>query len=157
MKRLATILAAAALAMTAPFTVSAQMDHSGMHGGGHHGDTMTMGNVAHEEVIGGVKATFEVLDMRKQMKGAIPKGMKETHHVMVTFTDAKTGKKITEGEVMVKILGPDKTETVKDLKGMQGHFGSDFELEKKGKYGIMAKYKVKDGTVRQSKFWYTVK
>ena len=156
MINLAVILAAVTLVMVLPLTVmAAEHDHGAVHGG--H-DMMKMGGVAHEEVIDGVKATFEVLDMREQMKGtAIPKGMKETHHVMVSFTDTKTGKKITEGEVTVKIQGPDKAETVKDLKGMQGHFGADFDLAKKGKYGIMAKFKLKDGTVRQAKFWYTVK
>jgi hypothetical protein len=157
MKRLATILTAATLALAAPLTVSAQMDHSGMHGGGH-GDMMATGKVAHEEVIDGIKATFEVLDMREQMKGAaMPKGMKETHHVMVAFTDAKSGKKITEGEVKVKIQGPDKAEQTRELMGMQGHFGADFNLAKKGKYGIMAKFKLKDGAVKSARFWYEVK
>ena len=36
-------------------------------------------------------------------------------------------------------------------------FGSDFTLPKKGKYGVMAKFKLKDGKVRSVKFWYTVK
>ena len=40
---------------------------------------------------------------------------------------------------------------------MQGHFGADFDLSKKGKYGVMCKFQLKDGKVRQSKFWYTVK
>lgn len=154
MKRLATLLAAATLAMAVPFTVSAQMDHAAMHGSGH-GDMMTQGKVAHEETIDGVKATFEVIDMREQMKGMA--GMKETHHVMVTFTDAKTGKKITEGAVKIKIQGPDKSEVTKDLKGMQGHFGADFTMVKKGKYGVMAKFKLKDGKVNSARFWYEVK
>ena len=156
MKKVATILAAATLAMAAPIGASAQMDHSGMHGG--HADMMAQGKVAHEEIIDGVKATFEVLDMREQMKGmTMPKGMQETHHVMVSFTDVKSGRKLTEGEVKVKIQGPDKAETTKDLMGMQGHFGADFNLSKPGKYGIMAKFKLKDGKVRQAKFWYSVK
>jgi hypothetical protein len=41
--------------------------------------------------------------------------------------------------------------------GMQGqHFGADFDLSRKGKYGVMSKFQLKDGKVRQSKFWYTV-
>jgi hypothetical protein len=76
---------------------------------------------------------------------------------MVRFTDAKSGKAITESEVKVKILGPDKAEQVKDLMGMQGHFGADFDLAKKGKYGVMCKFQVKDGKVRSVKFWYSVK
>jgi hypothetical protein len=157
MKKAALILAVASLPLAAPL-VSFAMDHGSKPMEHQHGgDMMTTGNVAHEEVIDGVKATFEVLDIREQMKGTMPKGMKDTHHVMVKFTDAKSGKKITEGEVKVKIVGPDKSEQVKDLMGMQGHFGVDFIMAKKGKYGIMAKFKLKDGTVRQAKFWYTVK
>jgi hypothetical protein len=135
------------------------MDHG--HGGmdmGH--DMMKMGNVAHEEVVDGVKATFKVLSMAEHMKAMkmeMPKGMKETHHIMVEFKDAKTGKPVTEGTVKMKVQGPDKAEQTKDLMGMQGHFGADFDLSKKGKYGIMSKFKLKDGKVRTSKFWYTVK
>ena len=87
----------------------------------------------------------------------MPKGMKETHHLMVEFKDAKTGKALTEGEVKVKIQGPDKAEQTKDMMGMEGHFGADFDLSKKGKYGVMAKFKLNDGKVKSSKFWYTVK
>jgi hypothetical protein len=93
----------------------------------------------------------------KAMKMDMPKEMKETHHIMVTFKDAKSGKALTEGEVKVKVLGPDKVEQAKDLMGMQGHFGADFNLSKKGKYGVMSKFQLKDGKVRSAKFWYTVK
>jgi hypothetical protein len=33
----------------------------------------------------------------------------------------------------VKVVGPDKSEQVKDLMGMEGHFGADFLMAKKGK------------------------
>lgn len=33
---------------------------------------------------------------------------------------------------------------------MQGHFGADFELSKKGKYGVMSKFQLKDGKTRIS-------
>ena len=153
MKKVAIILAAVTVALAAPHAVrAADHDHGAMHG-----DMTATTAAAHEEVINGVKATFEVLDMREQMKGSIPKGMKETHHVMVIFTDVKSGKKITEGEVKVKIQGPDKAEQTKDLMGMQGHFGADFTLSQKGKYGVMCKFQLKDGKVGVAKFWYTVK
>ena len=57
----------------------------------------------------------------------------------------------------MKVQGPDKSEQVKDMMGMQGHFGADFDLSKKGKYGVMAKFKLADGKVRSAKFWYEVK
>ena len=121
---------------------------------GHQGD------VAHEEVVDGVKATFKIMSMKEHMKAMnmeMPKGMKETHHVAVEFKDAKSGKALTEGEVKVKVQNPDKSDQTKDLIGMQGHFGADFDFSKKGKYGVMCKFQLKDGKVRQAKFWHTVK
>jgi hypothetical protein len=129
------------------------MDHGSMqmeHGGG----MMAMGKLAHEEVVDGVKATFNVIDIQKKMKEM---GMKETHHIMVVFTDVKSGKKLGEGEVKLKVQAPDKSEQTKDLMGMESGFGADFEMPKKGKYGVMCKFQLKDGKVRQAKFWYTVK
>ena len=149
------VLIAAALAFSAPVASFAAMDHGSMKM--DHGD---QGSIAHEEVVDGVKATFKVISMKEHMKAMkmeMPKEMKETHHIMAEFKDAKTGKALTEGEVKVKVQGPDKAEQAKDLMGMQGHFGADFDLSKKGKYGVMSKFQLKDGKVRSAKFWYTVK
>ncbi len=156
MKKIAAILAAASFVLAAASAFA--MDHESMpmeHGSMkmEHGGHM-MGKPAHEEVVDGVKASFSVLDIRAKMEKM---GMKETHHIMVMFTDAKSGKKLSDGEVKVKVQGPDKSEQVKDLMGMEGGFGSDFTMPKKGKYGIMAKFKLADGKVRTVKFWYTVK
>jgi hypothetical protein len=157
MKR--TVLAIASiLAMSIPSAYAMEHDHS-THNGHEAGMTQS-GNIAHEEVVDGVKVTFKVQTMADAMKTMgmdMPAGVKETHHIHVEFTDVKTGKALTEGEVKVKVQGPDKVEQTKDLMGMQGHFGSDFDLSKKGKYGVMARFKLKDGKVRDSKFWYTVK
>ncbi len=155
MKKFA-VLVAAALSLSAPMTVLAAVGHGDMKmdHGSHKSD------VAHEEVVNGVKATFKVISMKehlKAMKMEMPKGLKETHHLMVEFKDAKTGKALTEGDVKVKVQGPDKAEQTKDMMGMEGHFGADFDLSQKGKYGVMSKFKLKDGQVRSSKFWYTVK
>lgn len=153
MKKAALIIAAATLSLSTPISSYSAMDH------GEH-SMMGMGDVAHQEVVDGVKATFKVLSMKdhmKAMKMEMPKGVKETHHIMVEFKDAKTGKALTGGEVRVKVLNPDKTDQTRDLTGMQGHFGADFELSKKGKYGIMCRFLLKDGKTRSSKFWYTVK
>lgn len=151
-----TVLVAAVLALTAPIASYAAMDHGSMDmGHGAH-----QGDVAHEEVIEGVKATFKVMSMKEHMKAMdmeMPKGIKETHHIAVEFKDAKTDKALTEGKVTVKVQNPDKSDQTKDLMGMQGHFGADFDLSKKGKYGVMSKFQLKDGKVRSAKFWYTVK
>jgi len=155
-----TVLIAAIFALSAPLASHA-MDHE-MHDHGSmdmgHGDHK--GNVAHEEVVDGVKATFMIQTMAESMKAMgmeMPKGVMETHHIHVEFKDAKTGKALTDGEVKVKIQNPDKSDQSKELMGMQGHFGGDFNLSKKGKYGIMCKFQLKDGKVRSAKFWYTVK
>ena len=154
MKR-TTVLIAAFFAMALPVTSFAAMDH-GDHGSmdmGHGGH----GDVAHQEVVDGVKATFRVMNMKEHMTVEMPKGMKETHHLAVEFQDARSGKALTEGEVKAKVQGADKVEQTKDLMGMQGHFGADFDLSKKGKYGVMCKFQLKDGKLRTAKFWYTVK
>ncbi len=158
MRKTALIVAATTLALAAPAAFAA-MDHESMpmdHGSMkmEHGGMMSMGKLAHEEVVDGVKATFRVIDIQQKMKEM---GMKETHHIMVMFTDAKTGKTMSGGEAKIKVMGPDKSEQIKDLMGMEGGFGSDFTMPKKGKYGVMCKFKLADGKVRSVKFWYSVK
>jgi hypothetical protein len=154
-----TVMIVALFAFTAPAASFAAMGH-GDHGameGGHAGH---QGNVAHEEVVEGVKATFTVQTMKDAMKAMgmeMPKGVKETHHISVAFKDARSGKALTEGEVKIKVQNPDKSNQTRELMGMQGHFGADFDFSKKGKYGVMAKFKLKDGKVRSAKFWYTAK
>lgn len=153
-----TVLIAALFALAAPMA-SFSMDHGSMDMG-HGSHKMEKGNVAHEEVVDGVKATFIIQPMADAMKGMkmeMPKEMKETHHIHVEFKDVKSGKPLTEGEVKVKVQGPDKKDVTKELMGMQGHFGADFDLSKKGKYGVMCRFQLKDGKVRSAKFWYTVK
>lgn len=158
MKNLRVYFLVTVFALTVHVASSHAMDQDKM--------MMGMGNVAHEEVVEGVKASFKIMSMKERMKEMnmeMPKGMKETHHIMVEFQDARTGKPLTEGEVKIKTLGPDKGEQVKNLTAMSGMagmgagFGADFDLSKKGKYGIMAKFKMKDGKTRSTKFWYEVK
>ncbi len=162
MKRTAAVIMAATFAIAAP-PASFAMDHDSMPME-HSGHPMKKSNIVHEEVSGGVKASFTLIDMKERMKGMeMPAGMKETHHLMVEFKDAKTGKAITEGAVKVKVIAPDKSEQVKDLMsmgamaGMAAGFGADFDFSKKGKYAVIAKFKPADGKVRTYKFWYTVK
>lgn len=146
-----------ALTLSAPLAFAAGDDHSG-HGMNYLGNSSPAN--AHQEVVDGVKATFRVQTMKdamKEMGMELPKGVKETHHISVSFNDMKTGKSIEKGEVRIKIQAPDKTEQAKDLSGMHGHFGADFEMARSGKYGVMCKFKLTDGKVRSTRFWYTVK
>jgi len=153
MKQLAIILAAASLALSAP---AMAMDHSGMD----MDHSSHKSGAAHEEVVDGVKVSFKIQGAKeamKAMKMEMPMEKGETHYIALTLKDAKSGKALTEGEVTLKVMAPDKTEQTKDLMAMHGEFGAFFDLSKKGKYGIMAKFKPKDGKVRSAKFWYTVK
>lgn len=162
MKKMTLLLAAATLALSAPLMAmehDMQMDHGSMkmdHGAMkmEHGSMEHMGKTIHEGVVDGVKATFTLMDIKAQMEKM---GMKETNHLMVMFTDAKTGKPMAGGEAMLKLIAPDKTEQVKNMMGMGNGFGSDVIMAKPGKYGIMCKFKLADGKVHQAKFWYTVK
>lgn len=132
--------------------ISHSSDHSGH--GGHAKDT------AHEEVIDGIKATFRVQTMAEAMKNMgmqMPNGVKETHHISVSFKDTKSGEILSDGTVAIKIQNPDKSTQSKELSGMHGHFGGDFIMDAKGKYGIMSKFKLSSGKPGQAKFWYTVK
>jgi hypothetical protein len=148
------------VALAAPAAFAA--DHSG-HGSGAHDmeHAVRGGGPAHEEVIDGVKATFTIQTMAEAMKAMgmeMPKEVKETHHISVSLKDVTTGKTLTEGVVVkVKLQSPDKGDQTKDLMGMHGHFGADFEMSKKGKYGVMSRFLIKDGKTRSAKFWYTVK
>jgi hypothetical protein len=157
MKRTAAIFMAATFALSAPLVVSAA-DQGSMHMEMEHGGMPSMGKMIKTETADGVKATFSLIDMKEKMKGMkMPAGMKDTHHLMVMFTDAKTGKMLSTGEVKVKLVGPDKSDQIKSMMGMEGGFGADINLSAKGKYGIMTKCKLADGKVRTFKFWYTVK
>ena len=153
MKKLFITLAAIlTLAAPAAFAVD--------HAGHDHSKHAAMGGPVHEEVIEGVKVSFTVQTMADAMKAMgmeMPKGVKETHHISLNLKDVKSGRELTEGEAKLKVQGPDKSEQTKDLMAMHGHFGTDVVLAKKGKYGVMCKFKTADGKVRQAKFWYTVK
>ncbi len=165
MKRTAAIAAAAAFALAAPMMVSTamDMDHGSMNME-HGGKPMKNGNFAHEEVSEGIKASFTMINMKEHMKGMqMPAGIKETHHLMVTFTDVKSGKTLTEGVARTKVIAPDKSEQVRNMMsmgamaGMAAGYGADFDFSKTGKYGVITKFKAADGKVRTYKFWYTVK
>ena len=110
--------------------------------------------------MNGVKVSFAVQTMAEALKAmnmAIPAGIKETHHISVSFYDVKSGKRLTEGVVSVKLQAPDKSNQIKTLSAMEGHFGADFIMTQKGKYGVMAKFRLKDGKDRTAKFWYEVR
>jgi len=158
MKKLLMFYLVLTLALTASVVASFAMVHDKMSAG--------MDNITHDEVFEGVKATVKVMSMKKlmqEMSLEMPKGVKETHHIMVEFKNTKTGKPVTEGEVTIKVQGPDKAEQVKKLMAMGGMagmgagFGADFNLSKKGTYGITANFVLKGGKAKNAQFRYEVK
>lgn len=64
---------------------------------------------------------------------------------------------ITEEKVKVKVQGPDNTPQVKELIGMQGRFGADFDLSRPGRCGAIARSQLIDGKGGPASFWHTVK
>jgi hypothetical protein len=123
-------------------------DHSGMAAAG---GMLDLG----AKVENGVKATASMKDVGAAMAKM---GMKTTHHFMVSFADEKSAKAIDSGSAAVKITGPDGTVTgPMELMGMQGHFGADVILDKKGEYTFQVGSKLADGTKRQYEFKTVVK
>jgi hypothetical protein len=123
---------------------------------GHAGMSMAGGMI----VIGtqesdGVKGMAHLKDVSEAMDKM---GMKATHHFMVAFVDEKTGLQIEEGTVALKITDPDGnvSEAVK-LMGMQGHFGADVIVEKKGVYHFKLGTKLADGVKRKFHFHQIIK
>jgi hypothetical protein len=85
-------------------------------------------------------------------------GMKETHHLMVHFYNAKDGKTIETGTAAVKIKGPDGKEgSAIKLMGMEGHFGADVILEQKGAYVFTFGTQLVDSVKRQFILEYELK
>lgn len=128
------------------------MDHSKMDHGGMemHGDMAQLGT----EVVDGVKASARI----KNISAAAGKmGMKQTHHLMVDFTNSKNGAALARGTVAVKVKGPNDREgkPVK-LMSMGSGFGADLELKEKGKYHFKVGTKLEDGTKRKFMFHTTV-
>lgn len=155
---IALILGAALLATTSlamehhkGHDMSGTMDHDNMqpmkdmnHGMGHGQSEMIM---LGEEVQEGVKAMVHLMAIDPK---TVPADHPATHHLMVMFSDADTGKAIDSGIVAVKIGSPDGKEAVPTrLMGMQGHFGVDVTLNQPGIWHFRIAAKLANGKVRK--------
>jgi hypothetical protein len=157
--RMIAVMVTALLSLAGPAILHAA-DQSGRLSGHKPVGGARQSDVTHEEVVDEVRTIIKLTGMKEHMKSLdmkIPKGMKETHHLSVEFRDAKTGKVLPSGEVKVKVINPDKSDQIKDLKAMQGHFEGDFELSQKGKYDFMCRFLLNEGKVRSVRFSYSVK
>lgn len=108
-----------------------------------------------EQEIEGVKAMFHLMPIDPEV---LPESHEATHHLMVMFNDAETGKAIDNGTVAMKITDPDQVEA-KPVKmmGMQGHFGVDVNLDRPGVWHFRIATKLDDGKVRQFHSHFVVK
>lgn len=100
----------------------------------------------------GVMAKPHLADVREAMA---KHGMKETHHLMVMFSDLKTGKPLTEGAAAVKVIDPSgvKGEPI-PMMLMGDGFGADISLAAPGKYSLEVGSKLGDAKKRVFTFSY---
>lgn len=96
--------------------------------------------------VDGIKSVAYLNDVRKLMSRY---GLEQTHHIMVTFAEAASGKPIESGLAKITVVGPGgkDVETV-NLLAMQGSFGADITLKKKGKYRFEISTSLADGVKR---------
>ena len=147
--RILILTVAMALVLASPVLAVAAMDHA------NHG-----GKVAHEAVVDGVKATFSITSIAEGLRAkgvAVPKGMKETHHLAVAFMDVAGKQPLPKGLVAIRVQGPGSNDEPRELVAMDGHFGIDLDLSRPGRYGIMCRFVLEDGKKRQAMFRYEVK
>ena len=123
-----------------------EMDHD-MHKGhdmaAEDGDFVEIG----KDTQNGIIATVKVKAYDDKTKETMAKmGMDATHHVMVFFTDEKTGSSITSGKAALKIKGEDAKPAM--LMQMGIGFGSDVSVEE-GMSTFEIGTKLEDGEKRK--------
>lgn len=160
---LSTLVGLLTLPALAPAQTTAGSNGHGVHGGQQatalsapaampsHQDQM-LG----EQTVDGVRAMAHLNDIGAVMA---PLGRKENYHLMVMFTEVKTGKAIDQGTVAVRITPPQAAQPGEALAliGMDGHFGVDLALSTKGEYRFQVGSKLADGSKRQFTFYQTVR
>lgn len=105
-----------------------KMDHGMMH---DSKDTSTSDHMMHdmEGMEHGAK--------HKDLESAMDAMMSGTHHIMVTVTDEKSRKEITEAEVSAVASIPGKKTSPITLSQMMNHFGGGLVLQQKSTYTII--------------------
>ena len=106
------------------------------------GHDMDLGEKIFSGRVGPWTGEARLVDMKAQMEksGVSAKALAKlpaSHHLMVTLTDPKTGKPVTDVAGSAEIKGPDKASSSKvTLVVMGGHIGADVNLPKAGKYAF---------------------
>jgi hypothetical protein len=151
MKRFTIAMMVLVFAMGTPM-IAVAMDHAkGMSHDMHKGHDMAGQNDEFVEIgkdtQEGVVATAKVKTYdEKTLASMVKMGMEGTHHVMVFFTDEKSGDEVAGGQVALKL----KDSEVKPVMMMQmgTGFGADVSL-KGGMYTFEIGTKLEDGKKRQ--------
>jgi len=127
---------------------------------GHDMGSMAMGGDSKTIMLesvhqDGVMAMVHLYDISESMA---KQGQKDTHHMMVMFTDMKDNKPIIEGSVALKVAGPDgvKGEPLK-LMLMGDGFGANIALSSPGPYTLEVGTKLADAKKRVFSFTYEKK
>lgn len=104
----------------------------------------------------GVSAMAHLYDVSANMA---KHGMKETHHMMVMFSDTKDGTPITSGTVAVKVTDPVTGIPCepKRMMIMGDGFGTDVTIAAPGAYTFEVGTKLTDGKKRVFTFTHTKK
>ena len=159
MKRLTFATMALVFAMGMPMLATAAMDHGShdkemskdmdhdMHKGhdmaAKDGDFVEIGKDTQDGVVATVKVkTYDEKTMATMEK----MGMNATHHVMVFFTDEKTGAAVASGKAALKVKGEDAKPEM--LMQMGTGFGSDVSVGD-GMSTFEIGTKLEDGKKRQ--------
>ena len=99
----------------------------------------------------GVVATVKVKTYDEETMATMNKmGMEATHHVMVFFTDEKSGDAIVAGKAAIKVRGSGDDKPKLDMLTMMGDgFGGDVNVKGMGMYTFEIGTKLEDGKKRQ--------
>jgi len=162
MKRLTFATMALVFAMGMPMLATAAMDHGShdkemskdMDHDMHKGHDMKMDSAKDGDFVeigkdtqDGVVATVKVKTYDEKTMATMEKmGMNATHHVMVFFTDEKTGAAVASGKAALKVKGEDAKPEM--LMQMGTGFGSDVSVGE-GMSTFEIGTKLEDGKKRQ--------
>ncbi|MDH3544320.1 MAG: hypothetical protein OET55_00310 [Desulfuromonadales bacterium] len=117
--------------------------HKGHDMAAEDGDFVEIG----KDTQDGVVATVKVKAYDEKTRATMAKmGMNATHHVMVFFTDEKTGEAVASGKAALKIKGEDAKPAM--LMQMGPGFGSDVSVDD-GMSTFEIGTKLEDGKKRQ--------
>jgi len=99
----------------------------------------------------GVVATVKVKTYDEEAMATMSKmGMEATHHVMVFFTDEKSGKPVAGGKAAIKVKGSEDTSAKPAMMMLMGDgFGGDVTVKGMGMYTFEIGTMLEDGKKRQ--------